>query len=110
MQGQNIREAYSYICANYVDGDEIVLVGFSRGAFTARSIGGMISDLGLLTREGMDFFYPIFKDMQNWMDIDYEDQFPQLPFPNKPKGPHAADEYRRKLVEVWSLAGWLRVS
>lgn len=96
---ENIREAYSYICANYVDGDEIVLVGFSRGAFTARSIGGMISDLGLLTREGMDFFYPIFKDMQNWMDIDYEDQFPQLPFPNKPKGPHAADEYRRKLVE-----------
>ncbi|KAI1212875.1 uncharacterized protein F4807DRAFT_303343 [Annulohypoxylon truncatum] len=96
---ENIREAYAYICANYVDGDEIVLVGFSRGAFTARSIGGMISDLGLLTREGMEFFYPIFKDMQNWMNPDYKDQFPQIPFPDKPKGPHAGDEYRKRLVE-----------
>ncbi|KAI1457654.1 hypothetical protein F4805DRAFT_427667 [Annulohypoxylon moriforme] len=96
---ENIREAYAYICANYVDGDEIILVGFSRGAFTARSIGGMISDLGLLTREGMEFFYPVFKDMQNWMNPDYKDQFPQIPFPDKPKGPHAADEYRKRLVE-----------
>ncbi|KAI2471987.1 hypothetical protein F4781DRAFT_420292 [Annulohypoxylon bovei var. microspora] len=96
---ENIREAYAYICANYVDGDEIVLVGFSRGAFTARSIGGMISDLGLLTREGMEFFYPVFKDMQNWMNPDYKDQFPQLPFPDKPKGPHAGEDYRKMLVE-----------
>ncbi|OTA95825.1 hypothetical protein M434DRAFT_9481 [Hypoxylon sp. CO27-5] len=97
---ENIREAYSYICANYVDGDEIVLVGFSRGAFTARSIGGMISDLGLLTREGMEFFYPIFKDMQNWMNEKYKDQFPLIPFPDKPKGSHAAEEYQKKLVEI----------
>ncbi|KAI1393684.1 uncharacterized protein F4822DRAFT_424147 [Hypoxylon trugodes] len=96
---ENIREAYAYICANYVDGDEIILIGFSRGAFTARSIGGMISDLGLLTREGMEFFYPVFKDMQNWMNQDYKDQFPEIPFPDKPKGPHAAEEYRKKLVE-----------
>ncbi|KAF3064920.1 hypothetical protein GL218_01632 [Daldinia childiae] len=97
---ENIREAYAYICANYVDGDEIILVGFSRGAFTARSIGGMISDLGLLTREGMEFFYPVFKDMQNWMNPHYEDQFPQVPFPNKPKGSRAADEYRDMLVKI----------
>ncbi|KAI0887297.1 uncharacterized protein GGS22DRAFT_107432 [Annulohypoxylon maeteangense] len=96
---ENIREAYAYICANYVDGDEIVLIGFSRGAFTARSIGGMISDLGLLTREGMEFFYPVFKDMQNWMNPKYKDQFPQIPFPGKPKGPHARDDYRKMLVE-----------
>ncbi|KAI1098074.1 hypothetical protein F4804DRAFT_350818 [Jackrogersella minutella] len=100
---ENIREAYAYICANYVDGDEIVLIGFSRGAFTARSIGGMISDLGLLTREGMEFFYPVFKDMQNWMNTEYKDQFPKIPFPDKPKGPHAAEEYRKKLVEVYGI-------
>ncbi|KAI1169632.1 hypothetical protein F4777DRAFT_592574 [Nemania sp. FL0916] len=70
---ENIREAYAFLCANYVDGDDIVLLGFSRGAFTARSIGGMISDLGLLTREGMEFFYPIFKDMQNWTNDHYDD-------------------------------------
>ncbi|KAI1878321.1 uncharacterized protein JN550_000503 [Neoarthrinium moseri] len=96
---ENIREAYSYICANYVDGDEIILVGFSRGAFTARSIAGIISDLGLLTREGMEYFYPVFKDMQNWMDYNYRDPFPELPFPNKPKGSNASSIYRERLVE-----------
>ncbi|KAI0128746.1 hypothetical protein BJ170DRAFT_701492 [Xylariales sp. AK1849] len=96
---ENIREAYSYICANYVDGDEIVLIGFSRGAFTARSIAGLISNLGLLTREGMEYFYPIFKDTQNWRADHYKDQFPELPFPNKPKGTNAADIYRERLVE-----------
>ncbi|KAI0016925.1 hypothetical protein F4780DRAFT_772593 [Xylariomycetidae sp. FL0641] len=102
---ENIREAYAYVCANYVDGDEIILVGFSRGAYTARSIGGMISDLGLLTREGMEFFYPIFKDMLNWMSLDYQDQFPEQPFPNKPKGPDAAQQYRDRLVE----SGYTRI-
>ncbi|KAI2639746.1 hypothetical protein GGS26DRAFT_601344 [Hypomontagnella submonticulosa] len=96
---ENIREAYSYICANYVDGDEIILIGFSRGAFTARSVGGMISDLGLLTREGMEFFYPVFKDMQNWMSPKYKDQFPTIPFPDKPKGPQAPEKYRKMLLE-----------
>ncbi|KAI0554914.1 hypothetical protein F4679DRAFT_241948 [Xylaria curta] len=96
---ENIREAYAFICANYVDGDEIVLLGFSRGAFTARSIGGMVSDLGLLTREGMEYFYPIFKDMQNWTNDHYDDPFPTTPFTNKPKGENAASMYRERLIE-----------
>lgn len=70
----------------------------------------MISDLGLLTREGMEFFYPVFKDMQNWMNPDYKDQFPQIPFPDKPKGSHAMDEYRKRLVEVPSSRYFIRVS
>ncbi|KAI1267389.1 hypothetical protein F5Y18DRAFT_416040 [Xylariaceae sp. FL1019] len=96
---ENIREAYSFICANYLDRDEIVLLGFSRGAFTARSVGGMISDLGLLTREGMEFFYPVFKDMQNWRNEKYKDPFPTQPFTNKPKGQYAAANYRERLLE-----------
>lgn len=97
---ENIREVYSYICANYVDGDEILLLGYSRGAFTARSVAGMISDLGLLTRQGMEYFYPVFKDMQNWMDDSYADPFPALPFTNKPKGEGAGDIYRERLVQA----------
>lgn len=83
-----------------MDGDEIVLIGFSRGAYTARAVAGMISDLGLLTRDGMEFFYPVFKDMQNAMDTEYEDEFPELPFPDKPRGPHAKEEYRTRLLQV----------
>lgn len=58
---ENIREVYSFLAANYTPGDEIVLIGFSRGAFTVRSVASMIRDLGLLTRAGMNVFYPIFK-------------------------------------------------
>jgi len=100
---EHMREAYSFICANYVDGDEIVLVGFSRGAFTARSVAGMISDLGLLTREGMEFYYQIFKDMENWRTPNYKDPFPGMPFENKPLGEDAESVYRQKLLEVGRL-------
>lgn len=96
---QHMRESYSFICANYVDGDEIVLLGFSRGAFTARSIAGMISSIGLLTREGMEFFFPIFKDMQKSQTKGYQDPFPGIPFDERPTGDDAAKEYRHKLLE-----------
>lgn len=56
---------YNFICANYVDGDEIILIGFSRGAFTARSVADMIASLGLLTPQGLDHFYGIFDDYEN---------------------------------------------
>jgi uncharacterized protein (DUF2235 family) len=58
---ENIREVYSFIAVNYTPGDEIVLIGFSRGAFTVRSVASMIRDIGLLTRAGMNNFYAIFK-------------------------------------------------
>lgn len=40
---QNIREAYSFVATNYEPGDEIILLGFSRGAFTARSVAVSMS-------------------------------------------------------------------
>ncbi|KAG5999701.1 hypothetical protein E4U21_006427 [Claviceps maximensis] len=102
---ERVREVYAYLCANYVDGDEIILVGFSRGAFTARSVAGMIGNLGLLTREGIEHFYPIFKDMQNWQNHDYQDLFPYVPFRDKPKGATADVEYRMRLEKM----GYTRV-
>lgn len=47
----NIFDAYRFMVANYEKGDEIYLFGFSRGAFTARSIAGMIRKCGILCRE-----------------------------------------------------------
>jgi len=59
---ENIREGYAFLVNNYQDGDKIVLLGFSRGAYTARSIGGLIGDFGLLDKRknGMEFFYQFF--------------------------------------------------
>jgi uncharacterized protein (DUF2235 family) len=62
---ENIREAYAFLVNNYYPGDEIFMFGFSRGAFAARSIAGLICQLGVLTKSGMDDFYSVFKRYTN---------------------------------------------
>ncbi|XHX79755.1 MAG: DUF2235 domain-containing protein [Stenomitos frigidus ULC029] len=46
----NIKNAYRFLCLNYEAGDEIYLFGFSRGAYTVRSLGGLLHCAGLLSR------------------------------------------------------------
>lgn len=45
---RNITDAYEWLVENYSDGDEIFVFGFSRGAFTARSLTGFVTKCGLL--------------------------------------------------------------
>lgn len=44
----NIRLAYEWLIENYNDGDEIFIFGFSRGAYTARALAGLIAIDGIL--------------------------------------------------------------
>lgn len=43
----NIRQGYRFLAEVYQPGDQIYLFGFSRGAFTARSLSGFIEFAGL---------------------------------------------------------------
>lgn len=47
---RNIREAYAFLAMNYEPGDRLYLFGFSRGAFTVRSLAGLIHHGGLIRR------------------------------------------------------------
>jgi uncharacterized protein (DUF2235 family) len=47
---ENVRQAYDWLVERYRDGDHVYVFGFSRGAFTARSLVGMIAKCGLLYR------------------------------------------------------------
>jgi uncharacterized protein (DUF2235 family) len=47
---KNIQDAYRFLSFNYDQGDEIYLFGYSRGAYTVRSLAGMIYCSGLLSR------------------------------------------------------------
>ena len=49
----HVITAYRFLALNYQPGDQIFVFGFSRGAYTARSLVGMISKVGLLTREAV---------------------------------------------------------
>ncbi len=46
----NVIAAYRFLAQNYEPGDEIFIFGFSRGAYTARSVAGMVGRVGLLTK------------------------------------------------------------
>jgi uncharacterized protein (DUF2235 family) len=45
---QDIRRAYKFLSLWFRPGDEIYIFGFSRGAFTARSLSGYLHAVGLL--------------------------------------------------------------
>lgn len=47
---KNIVDDYRYIVQNYSPGDEIYLFGFSRGAYTVRSLCGLINNCGIIKR------------------------------------------------------------
>jgi uncharacterized protein (DUF2235 family) len=61
---ENIREAYRWLMEYYNPGDEIFIFGFSRGAFTARSLAGIISRCGLLRPEAPMSFTQLYERYQ----------------------------------------------
>lgn len=50
----NIEEAYSWLCQRYQPGDQIFVFGFSRGAYTARALTGMLRTVGLLHSDALN--------------------------------------------------------
>lgn len=54
---ENIQEAYAWLSQRYQAGDAIYVFGFSRGAYTARALTGMLRKVGLV-RPGLDNLAP----------------------------------------------------
>lgn len=60
----HVKGGYRYLQDHYQDGDRICLFGFSRGAYSARALAGMLSSVGLLPpgmTEEVNFAFEIFK-------------------------------------------------
>lgn len=94
---ENIRAGYSFLANNYFPDDEIYLFGFSRGAFTVRSIAGLINGVGLLTKDGLPYLSEIFKDWENAYNEEYVPKNQDKPFPDKPS---ASDpRYKKRLIK-----------
>jgi len=45
-----IVRGYTFVSRHYDEGDDIILCGFSRGAYTARALGGLIASQGVLKK------------------------------------------------------------
>ncbi len=62
---KKIKDVYTFLLLNYEPGDPIYLFGFSRGAYTARSLAGFIRNCGILRPEYIhlvDKAYELYRD------------------------------------------------
>ena len=66
---QNLGNAYASLMDQYEDGDEIFVFGFSRGAYTARALTGMLAAFGLF-RLGAENLIPYAIEAMSPGDAD----------------------------------------
>ena len=101
----NIIQAYQFIAENYEPGDEIYLFGFSRGAYTARSVAGFIRNSGLLRKEYSDKLEEAFILYKRRDDNSLPDADEALKFKNS----YCYDNVRIKFIGVWDTVGALGI-
>jgi uncharacterized protein (DUF2235 family) len=99
----NIKEGYKFICSNYEPGDRIFLFGFSRGAFTARSIAGFIHNMGILRRSN---FYMIDEAYDHYRDHSPEWK-PGSPQSVEFQKTYCCEDKRIHFIGVWDTVGAL---
>jgi uncharacterized protein (DUF2235 family) len=99
---RNIGSAYSYLMANYKDGDRVYLFGFSRGAYAVRALAAMLHMYGLL-QPGNENLVPYIAGMfrgRNGRTFDFAARF-KATF-SRPCKPH--------FLGVWDTVcsvGWI---
>ncbi|HET7222155.1 MAG TPA: DUF2235 domain-containing protein [Rhodanobacteraceae bacterium] len=102
----NVKEGFRWLSKEWRDGDEIWLFGFSRGAYTARSVGGLIRKCGLLkpdekgevTSAEVDAAYALYRN----------DLHPNDPAMQAFRAAHSREVLIR-FVGVWDTVGALGI-
>lgn len=114
----NVRSGYRWLMEHYNPGDEIFIFGFSRGAFTARSLAGVIARCGLLKPDAPMSFTQLYERYQKG---DTVRPIYQLKYFHKPGDADFDFEektllkhsyYQRnfiKMVGVWDTVGTLGI-
>jgi len=109
---RNIKSAYKWLADNWQDGDRIFLFGFSRGAYTVRSLAGMICKIGLLKLAGVPY-----KEAWKRVDAAYDKGYRRkrenwskdwpLSIPPQPDDPDVPDVIH--FLGVWDTVGALGI-
>jgi uncharacterized protein (DUF2235 family) len=102
---ENIHDAYRFLFANYEEGDELFVLGFSRGAFTARSVVGMIRKCGVLDRTAARMY-------RGALDLYRNEETPDQKGPTEFREKYCLYKNRPievKFVGVWDTVGALGI-
>jgi uncharacterized protein (DUF2235 family) len=71
-----IRSGYEFLVTNHVEGDEIFVLGFSRGAYAARSLVGMLRKAGLVRElDSVRAAYELYRDRDATPDSPQAEAF-----------------------------------
>jgi len=99
----NIMEGYKVLAKNYEEGDEVFVLGFSRGAYTARSLVGFLRNCGLVNPGFVDFkvglAYGIYRTRDEGPDSMIAKLFRR----------QFAREIKIKFIGVWDTVGALGI-
>ncbi|KAI0317709.1 hypothetical protein OF83DRAFT_1119936 [Amylostereum chailletii] len=63
----HVMDGYKFLMQNYNTGDKVCMFGFSRGAYTARALAGMLHKVGLLSKDNdpqIPFAYSLYKSQR----------------------------------------------
>ena len=74
---QNVQEAYVYLMDRYEAGDKVFIFGFSRGAYTARVLVGMLHKCGLLQKGSKNLIPSVMRIAFEGRPQKIEDGFKQ---------------------------------
>ncbi|ENH68115.1 hypothetical protein FOC1_g10003743 [Fusarium oxysporum f. sp. cubense race 1] len=101
-----VSQIYDFISNNYEPGDELFFFGFSRGAFTVRSVAGLVCDVGVLSAVHMSRFTEMWEA--------YRANTSGEPFRNSAwyrnnKEELGLTDVRVKVVGVWDTVGALGI-
>ena len=90
-----IADAYRFLVFNYQPGDEIFIFGFSRGAFTARSLGGLIRKCGIIPKSEVSKIGGAYKFYQRG------DVHPDSPLAQQFRAQHSPNTIMKDLDRTW---------
>lgn len=64
---RTVKEVYKWFCEQYQEGDRLYLIGFSRGAFIARSVAGCIGYSGLTLPHRYELGFKAYRKRDKYM-------------------------------------------
>ena len=100
---KNILDGYKFLAQQYQDGDEVYVLGFSRGAYTARSLVGLLRNCGLVENKRLPvrigMAYGIYRTRDDGPDSPTALQFKA----------RFSREIKVKFLGVWDTVGALGI-
>ena len=104
---KNILEGYKFLVDNYEKGDKIYLFGFSRGAYTARSLAGLIRNIGILLRDNAPLADPEANPilMNGYRIYQRRDAGPESAEAKYFRQQYSVDDIEIQFLGVWDTVG-----